>query len=193
MKKKVTIIVILLLMAVLIFLGVKYGIPALREYQAQKAEEERLSQPAYYTEFHLINHEFWVMIRYFGVETTPKAILIRDADAEEWPDFSYYVMKPSEHTEKMVMVLSYNLFVKPQTEDDLEAAELAAEYGFSVDNPITVDWVMENPVEAVAIHKETRSADDYIMGGDMVEEIYNEIMGIEDTEETETSESEVEG
>ena len=189
MKKKITIIVVLLLTAVLLFFGVKYGIPALREYQAQKAEEERLSQPAYYTEYHLTSHEFQVMIRYFGVETTPKASAFTDYDAEEWPDFSYYVMEPTEYTEKLIVVLNYNLFLEPTTEYDIAAAELAHEYGFSEDNPITVEWVMENPIEAIVILQKAECLSTYYFPRSNVEAKYNEIMGIEDIEETNATES----
>lgn len=189
MKKKVMIIISLLIMIMLLVVGVIYGIPAYQEYQIQKAEEERRNAQAYYTEYHLTWWQFRAMISRFGVDVTPTVPLMHDPREEEWPDYSYYVMEPTEYTGKMVVVLSYNLFVDPQTKDDLEAAELAAEYGFSAENPITVEWVMEHPVEAVEIYKETRSLDYYATIGDEVEKKYNEIMGIEDTEETNATES----
>ena len=188
MKRKTLIIFILLFVAVLLAVGVIYGIPAYQEYQIHKAEEERRSQSAYYTDFKLSTGQLFVMLRFYGVKTMPETYLSNNPDDEEWPDYSYYEMEPTEYTEKVVVVLNHNLFVNPRTEDKL-ATKLATEYGFSIENHITVDWVMKNPVEAVDILHATSSLSYYSEFGNIVRDKYNEIMGIEDIEETNATES----
>lgn len=62
----------------------------------------------------------------------------------------YTILAATEDTETVVTVRNYRLF-EELDERDRKASELAKQYSFSSNKPITVDWVMEHPKNAVEI------------------------------------------
>lgn len=103
---------------------------------------------------------------------------------EHWPDFTYYTMEATEDTEMVVTVLNYWLFDEC-SELDRGGWEKAEEYGFSLDNRITVEWVMEHPKEAVEIIRATANKGDIFDDYQWIKKVYDEITGVslEDTTE----------
>lgn len=135
----ILVILIILIQDVLLSMGIVNYI--------EKEEREKKSTIAYFTDKGLKYSEMRFMREYFMVEEDPYSL---DFEEEHWPDYSYYTIAPTEKTEKVVSLVNYHLFINPN-ESDISALEIAKEYGFSKDNWITVDWVMENPKDAIKI------------------------------------------
>lgn len=133
-------ILIILVQDVLLSIGIV-------NYIEKEEEEERKSTIPYFTDKGLKYGEIRFMREYFRVEEDPCSL---DFVEEHWPDYSYYTIEPTENTEKVVSLVNYHLFINPDERDE-KALGIAKEYGFSEDNWITVDWVMENPKDAVKI------------------------------------------
>jgi hypothetical protein len=175
MKRKVIIaIVIMLLLAA----SIK---PACMYYE-YKQEKNRLSQKPYFTEYKITQYELRVMVHNYYVDENPS--WRDDLNEDEWPDYSYYTMEATEDTDIAVTVLNYWLFedFSDINQDGLEKAE---EYGFSLENPITVEWAMEHPKEAVEIMYGMSGHGDFFSDYQWMKRVYDdEIMGIaEDTTE----------
>ncbi len=179
MKKKVTIIGIAIGLFVLII-----SIKPIQNYYEQRKEQERLAQAPFFTEFELSHSEIFDMQSFFRVFSDPDYFGLLD-NAEDWPDFTYCTMFATDETEMAVAVLNYDLFVKCD-EWTQDAKQRAEAYGFSFDNPITVEWIMEHPRQAIGIVREMpndgyeyRSAHQYR---------YEEIFGPLTEESTEVTE-----
>ena len=140
---KIKRIVTIILSAIVLLAGIK-GILIYRDY---RAERERLAQKPYFTEFKLTATEMGILDAEYHVKVTPA---VENINKEDWPDYSYYTIEGTEDTEIVVAVMNYWLF-DDLSELDKDAWEKATEYGFTTDNRITVDWVMEHPREAVEI------------------------------------------
>ncbi len=178
MKKKIIISVIVVL---IIIVCIK---PAQMIYQYFE-KIYRLSQDAYYTEYRLTYDELFDMFSFYGVNTNPHYMLLTKGNEEchtDWPDFSYCEMEASEITEMNVAVLNYDLFFEP-SELDEAACVIAEGYGFSKENPITVEWVMEHPREAIEIVSSTFNRGTSYRGAQ--EFRYNQIFGPLPEESTE--------
>lgn len=105
----------------------------------------------------------WVLVRLYHVKSTPGYPW--DMDEEKWPDYSYYTIESTEDTEKVAVVLSYELANELANElysSEQEAIELFKKYGFSKENPITAEWIMDNPQKAVKIMRLIRDNRRYI-------------------------------
>jgi hypothetical protein len=186
MKKKVIVAVAIML---LLAASIK---PACILYYDYHKEKNRLSQDAYFTEYKLTRYEYIVMATNYYVDEKPS--WRDDLNEDDWPDYSYYTMEATDNTEMVVTVLNYRLF-EDFSDNDREGLERAEEYGFSLENPITVEWVMKHPKEAVEIMNEMWNNgylfDDY----QRMKRVYDNITGaVEDaTEQSEEStEDEVE-
>lgn len=101
----------------------------------------------------------WVLVRLYHVKSTPGYPW--DMDEEKWPDYSYYTIESTEDTEKVAVVLSYELANELYSSEQ-EAIELFKKYGFSKENPITAEWIMDNPQKAVKIMRLIRDNRRYI-------------------------------
>jgi hypothetical protein len=181
MKRKVIIaIVIMLLLAA----SIK---PACIYYE-YKQEKNRLSQKPYFTEYKITQYELRVMVHNYYVDENPS--WRDDLNEDDWPDYSYYTMEATEKTEVIVTVLNYYLF-ENCSELDKKGLEKAEEYGFSLENPITVEWVMEHPKEAVEIMYSTANTGYKFTSYRDMKNVYDKITGaVED--ETEQSEEGIE-
>ena len=69
--------------------------------------EQRKKQSAYFTEDRLTANEMWIMVNLYHVKSTP--VYPWEMDEDKWPDYSYYTIEPTEDTEKVATVLSYEL------------------------------------------------------------------------------------
>lgn len=142
MKKKHIITIIILVIVLLA--GIK-GVLLYRDY---KAEQERMAQKPYFTKYKLNEEEMNILNSQFHVKTTPD--WWENWNEEDRPDYSYYTIEATEDTKIVVTVMNYWLF-DDLSEVDKDAWEKATEYGFTTDNRITVEWVMEHPRKAVEI------------------------------------------
>ena len=111
-------------------------------------DQQRKKQNAYFTNKKITASEIGVMVDYYHVKSTPE--FPWELDEEDWPDYSYYTIESTEDTEKVVTVLNYELANELYSTEQ-EAVELFKEYGFSKENPMTVEWIMDNPKKAVKI------------------------------------------
>ena len=141
---KIKRIVTIIVSAIVLLAGIK----GILQYQENKAEEERLAQSPYFTKDKLNEAEMNILVGQYHMKTDPG--WSEKLKKEDWPDYSYYTMEATEDTEIVVAVMNYWLF-DDLSELDKDAWEKATEYGFTTDNRITVDWVMEHPREAVEI------------------------------------------
>ena len=145
---KIKRIVTIILSAIVLLAGIK-GILIYRDY---RAEQERMAQDPYFTKDKLTEHVMNVLKQKFHVKVTPSWRKEKwwKEDLDDWPDYSYYTIEATEDTEIVVTVMNYWLFDN-LLEYDRDGYEKAKEYGFTTDNRITVDWVMEHPTEAAEI------------------------------------------
>lgn len=151
-------------------------------YYEYKQEERRLSQPAYFTEDMLSKAEYNTMATKYHVDETP--YWWETLNKEDWPDYSYYTMEATEDTEMAVAVLNHYLFDE-HLEGDEAGWEKAKEYGFTSDNRITVEWVMEHPKDAVEIMNSMWNNGDLFQYYRRVKAVYEEITGASIQESTE--------
>ena len=144
MKRRYIIKTIKILLLIIILLA---GVKGILVYCDYKAEEERMAQKPYFTKYKLTATEMGVLDAEYHVKVTPT---IENMDKEDWPDYSYVTIEATEDTKIVVTVMNYWLF-DDLSEVDKDAWEKATEYGFTTDNRITVEWVMEHPRKAVEI------------------------------------------
>ena len=109
--------------------------------------EQRKKQPAYFTEKKITAYEMGIMVDYYHVQSTPN--FPWEMDEDKWPDYSYYTIEPTEDTEKVATVLSYELANELYSTEQ-EAIDLFKEYGFSKKNFMTAEWIMDNPKKATS-------------------------------------------
>ena len=141
---KIKRIVTIIVSAIVLLAGIK----GILQYQENKSEEERLAQSPYFTKDKLNEAEMNILVGQYHMKTDPG--WSEKLKKEDWPDYSYYTIEATEDTEIVVAVMNYWLF-DDLSELDKDAWEKATEYGFTTDNRITVDWVMDHPREAVEI------------------------------------------
>ena len=154
MKRRYIIKTIKIILLIIVLLaGVKGGLL----YRDYRAEQERLAQKPYLTKDKLSESEMTILKRQFHVKVTPS--WRKSWDKKDWPDYSYYTIEATEDTEIVVTVMNYWLFDN-LLEYDREGYEKAKEYGFTTDNRLTVDWVMEHPTEAAEIMEAMQSDGD---------------------------------
>ena len=112
-------------------------------------DQQRKKQDAYFTKNKLSVSEMNVMVFFYHVKSNPEWMW-DDPDKDKWPDYSNYTIEPTEDTEKVATVLSYELANELYSTEQ-EAIDLFKEYGFSKKNFMTAEWIMDNPKKAVKI------------------------------------------
>ncbi len=168
MKKKKKIFIAC---SVLVLLAV--AVPLAIVVHDNMKERERLSQPAYFTEYKLTEEEYRHMQTQFHAKTEPN--YKKEEDLSLWPDYSHYKVTATEDTEIVVAVLNEHLFVQRLLSWE-EATIKAEKYGFSAENPITVEWVMTHQKEAMDIMHSTPDRGSYYSSFDRVMRSYEKIM-----------------
>ena len=143
MKKGILKKVVCIVILVCLVIGAIWG---WRYYENQQRKKQR----AYFTDKKITAYEIGIMVDYYHVKSTPE--FPWELDEEDWPDYSYYTIEPTEDTEKIAVVMNYAL-ANELFSFDSKAVEQYKKYGFSTENPITVEWIMENPKKAVNIMK----------------------------------------
>ena len=156
--------------------------------------EQRKKQSAYFTEDRLTANEMWIMVNLYHVKSTP--VYPWEMDEDKWPDYSYYTIEPTEDTEKVATVLSYDLANELYSTEQ-EAIDLFKEYGFSKENFMTAEWIMDNPKKAVKIMRLISDSRWYINEEKNVYPAYEKLTGetedmSEGTEDTASNEDESE-
>lgn len=136
-------IVTLIVLVVFLYEGYEY-----------RKEEKRMETAAYFTDSKIDISQFFAVYYHYKVEYEPEIDMRYSYKIEnslnymDWPDYTYYEIHPTESSEKIVTVLNYLLFVE-RDEEGHYAIDYAEECGFSYENPITTQWLVTNPVEAV--------------------------------------------
>ncbi len=131
-------------------------------YSYNSVQKVRFAKEPYFTEYRLSEKQVTVLCNHYYIKTEPEWWEVRDMD--QWPDYSNYTMEPTEHTQLVVDVLNYEFFIDPDRMEyayDSYQREAAVSFGFSRENPITVDWVMTHPADAVTLLNEYYELDDY--------------------------------
>ena len=150
MRKNILKRVVCIVILVGLVIGAVWG---WRYYENQ----QRKKQKAYFTDKKITAYEMGIMVDYYHVKSTPE--FPWELDEEDWPDYSYYTIESTEDTEKVVTVLNYELANELYSTEQ-EAVELFKKYGFSKENPMTVEWIMDNPKKAVKIMRLIRGGTD---------------------------------
>ena len=186
MKKKLKLIAIIVLLCALIPVVI-FSVKGIKKNNEKKREEERLAQLPYFTEFKLSMHEATYMTKgfYCYFEQSKEGYAwYQGIDKSKWPDYSFYTMKPTEKTEKAVVVLNYYLFDEIK-EYDHEGRERAKEMGFTAENRLTVYWVMSHPKEAVDIMDSMSNEGDWFLTYGHIKSAYDEIQSIDSQSQAE--------
>jgi hypothetical protein len=173
MYEKITKIIagiILLIMLVGVGIVVKDWIKA---QQAKRFEEE-----PYFTEYHIsaytledMQEAFYIKIIPDIGEWEPYFDYYPNLDKDKWPDYSFYEMQETEMTGKVVEAVNYILF-KQKWDIDQEGIDSAEGFGLSAENPMTVEWVMKHPNEAVAIMSRLGAGSEMFTDLEYVEGVY---------------------
>ncbi len=145
-------------------------------------EQKRLSEKPFFTEFKLSEKELEYFASYYWIEVTPQ--LQNGLNQEDWPDFSYYTMQPTKETEMATVVLNYWLF-DMEWECGVKEKKIIEEYGFSIDTPIEVNWIMTHPREALEIVSGV-SISYQLKQHSYLENRYQEIVKLKEKEESVT-------
>ncbi|MFI3202022.1 MAG: hypothetical protein R3Y54_10975 [Eubacteriales bacterium] len=138
-------IVTLIVLVVFLYAGNEY-----------RKEEKRMATPPYFTESKITISEFSVLYNRYKVDYEPEVDMFSESTYMQslnhmhWPDYTYYEIQPTEASEKIVTVLNYLLFVE-RDEKGHYAIDYAEECGFSYENPITTQWIVTCPVEALKL------------------------------------------
>ena len=147
MKKAIKIIlnICLILMCILILVGL------IMCYKMYKEEKERKEAAKIgYTEYNL--HTYFMIDLYGYLDICPPEL--RGDFEENLRKYDYRLEKKDlkleagEYTEEIIDELNNVIFNDPLGAD-LKLA--ATEYGFSKDNPITLEWVLTNPEDICII------------------------------------------
>ncbi len=156
-KKGIKIFFIILWSAAFVFLAYEYV-----------KEKMRLAQEAYYTEFKLTNNDLMQLNYAYRIKTTVEWETLLD-EQDTWPDFSHYTLEATAETEMVVEILNYYLFVDVDEEDE-NARDYAEKHGITMENPMTVEWVMKHPVEALSIRVMLKRRGHYTQQGSVQSE-----------------------
>lgn len=152
-KKKIIITLLIIVQDIVLFVGIIWGIGYIKEKQ-------RLDASPYYTEQELPYSVTYVLDRGYKMWTRPNLDNLNENNVH-WPDFTYCILEPSSGTEKAIQFMNYDLFYDLD-EYDQEAYDIAASYGLSRDNLMTIEWVLEHPYEAAEIYLARPYPDWYI-------------------------------
>ena len=170
-----------------IILLILVGVGLIGMYVFYSHQKEKQEQEAFFTEFELSKDEMTILHRRFSVESTPTWRGWYDdskLDMEDWPDYSYYKIKATDDTRIVVAVMNYWLFDE-RSEWNQEGWETAEEYGFSTDNRLTVEWVMEHPKEAIEIQSAMAFDGEDFDNWDKVSRVYAKIQNESSSKEEE--------
>ena len=116
---------------------------------------EKEPEEPYFTDAKLSADEMGELVYHYHFSCEPEfSDYLEDYAENKDPDYSDYKLAPDELTEMTIAVLNYALFVEAW-EEDAGAISYAEKSGLSSDNPITSEWVLENPREAIAILNKT--------------------------------------
>ncbi len=127
-----------------------------------------------YTPYYLSYRELMSMTSWFEVELLPKSNIIAGRFEAGESDFSDVALQKTEYTEKAAIVMSWIIFDQCAAED-AAATEKAAEYGLSKENPITADWIVTHPKEAIEIKNLMKNYGEILYCEDEIEEIYEKV------------------
>lgn len=168
--KNIFIIIIVLVATIAVVITTNF-------YLTQKKERERLASEPYFTEYKISSSELNYMIHAYYVKTNPqlKSSWYANLDKSKWPDYSDFTIEITEETKKAVAVLNDVLFDE-KSEFDKEGIKRAEEFGFSSQNPITEEWVIKHPKEAVYIISGTSSEGEWFEKYSNIEGRYNDIL-----------------
>lgn len=133
-------------------------------------EKNRLSSEPLFTSSHLTEEEMECLVCCYHFTCEPD--FFEDYDMEQFPDFSQYELHPDEWTGKSIFVLNFVLFIE-RSEHDQEAIQYAAKLGITRQNPVTAQWVMQNPREAVILMEKLFDKGDYFLQKRNIQHIYS--------------------
>ena len=127
------------------------------------------------TKFLLSYSEITSLNSWFGIETIPELPKLRVKFRDEGQtDFTDMTMQASEYTYKVAAVMNYILF-EEASEKDAKAIQIAEECGLSKENPLTAEWILTHPREAIEIKNGMENYGEIIYNQDKILEKYEEI------------------
>ena len=142
---------------------------------AQSSVYDLITGDAIYTEYHLSYVEIASLWNWFDIETTPDyGVTEKEYLNEGRTDFTDMTLEASEYTHKVAAVMNYILF-EEASEKDAKAIQIAKECGLSKENPLTAEWILTHPKEAMEIKNGMENYGEIIYDQEKILEKYEEI------------------
>ena len=158
------------------------GAPAMKERLREKGVSyyyDLIKSDTAYTRYRLSYTEAASFCSWFGVELTPKLEITEEKYLEEGrTDFTDVAMRGTKYTDQVVAVLNQLLFEEPSIWNN-RAVKKAGEYGLSEENPMTAEWLLAHPKEAMEIKNAMENYGEIIYNQDTILKKYREIERLE--------------
>jgi hypothetical protein len=125
----------------------------------------------YFTETHLWQDVYEKMIDSFYCVSTPEY----DADtirASKNNDYSAYKLRPTDETKKVIALMNKYLF-SGEDKGTQVARRIASSKGITVENPLSVDWVMKHPAKTLLILRHLTKEKDFFKSKSEIDKAYN--------------------
>ena len=130
---------------------------------------------ATYTQYQLSYKEVTSVLSWFGIETAPELGESKLKFREEGQtDFTDMTLEASEYTHQVAAVMNEILFEEAYWRD-IKAIMTAKECGLSKENPLTAEWILTHPREAMEIKNGMENYGEIIYDQEKILEKYEEI------------------
>ena len=130
---------------------------------------------ATYTQYQLSYKEVTSVLSWFGIETAPE---LGESELKFWEegqtDFTDMTLEASEYTHQVAAVMNEILFEEAYWRD-IKAIMTAKECGLSKENPLTAEWILTHPREAMEIKNGMENYGEIIYDQEKILEKYEEI------------------
>lgn len=137
-----------------------------------KYDYEQLTSDAVYTPYQMTYRELRHVNSMFGLYVESSEIGQQFAEGRR--DFTDMTLQKTDYTEKAAAVMNWSVFEECEAEYT-PAKGKAAEYGLSKENPITADWIVTHPKEAIEIKNLMKNYGEILYCEDEMQKIYEKV------------------
>jgi hypothetical protein len=133
--------------------------------------DEKKKEEPFFTEAHLDETEFGIMIHRFYCIPSPKYDA-HTIDRSTGPDFSFYTLSPTDDTKKAVALMNTMIYKSDESLTE-KARTVAKKNGITKETPLKVEWVMKHPKETVEIMRALTGEGDFLDSKSALERGYD--------------------
>ena len=133
--------------------------------------DEKKKEEPFFTEAHLDETEFGIMIHRFYCIPSPKYDA-HTIDRSTGPDFSFYTLSPTDDTKKAVALMNTMIYKSDESLTE-KARKVAKKNGITKETPLKVEWVMKHPKETVEIMRALTGEGDFLDSKSALERGYD--------------------